>query len=81
MIDSENYYFLSKVETIQHLLFDCDELRKFWKCILDWLYVKHELSEWKEESKWLIKCNKGKGWRAKLLKFATMKTFMIFENI
>lgn len=49
MLDNDNCCFCPKVETIQYLLFKCDELGKIWKYILEWLRIQHDPIEWKED--------------------------------
>lgn len=56
------------METIIHLFFQCKELSKIWKYIMDWLMIDHMHGIWNEEIKWMIDMTKNKGAKANILK-------------
>ena len=57
-------------ETQHHLLFECPTTFGIWMTVLAWLRISHTPQAWTSEITWLLRCTRGKGWRAKLLKLA-----------
>ncbi|XP_058776968.1 uncharacterized protein LOC131651320 [Vicia villosa] len=62
--------FCSKEETIDHILFECNETSRIWKQVLDWLGIAHDPKPWSEELCWLMQQCRGKSVRATMLKLA-----------
>lgn len=57
-------------ESIHLLFFDCDEMRKIWIQILEWLQMKHIPSGWHDEIQWLTQHTRSKSLRARVLQMA-----------
>ncbi|XP_058773286.1 uncharacterized protein LOC131647414 [Vicia villosa] len=74
MLKDSKCSFCSNVETIQHLFFECEEMRKLWCTILKWIQMDHAPNNWDEELSWINKFGRGKGWKAALLKLAAAET-------
>ncbi|XP_058734321.1 uncharacterized protein LOC131606051 [Vicia villosa] len=66
--------FCQGEESIEHLFFACDETKKIWKTVLEWLHIDRNPRGWKEESMWLISETRKKGWKRKILKVAITET-------
>ncbi|XP_058726890.1 uncharacterized protein LOC131598292 [Vicia villosa] len=74
MLKDSKCSFCNNVETIQHLFFECEEMRKIWCIILKWIQLEHAPHNWDEELCWIINIGKGKGWKAALLRLAVTET-------
>lgn len=66
--------FCDHLETIDHLLFECAEMKDVWIQILEWQKINHQPKKWIEELSWAMAQGKGKGHRATLLKTALTET-------
>lgn len=40
-----NCCFCPQVESIQHIMFGCNEMKKIWKNVLSWIQMNHEPEE------------------------------------
>lgn len=49
LLDSSMCCFCSNVETIEHLFFECMELKTIWKKVLSWIQVNHDPKVWHDE--------------------------------
>ncbi|CAI8594962.1 unnamed protein product [Vicia faba] len=54
MISNNDCCLCRKVETVDHLLFDCPATRIIWETILKWIEIDHILKSWSEKLDWLI---------------------------
>ena len=61
-------------ESENHLFFSCSKTITAWMETLNWLGVSHKPLLWEDELKWILASNKGKGWRATVLKTAFTET-------
>ncbi|CAK8574630.1 unnamed protein product [Lathyrus sativus] len=66
--------FCDKVETIDHLLFECLPFKTCWQQIMGCLGYHRFPCAWREELEWLINHCKGKGWRKCILRSALAET-------
>ncbi|CAI8604818.1 unnamed protein product, partial [Vicia faba] len=46
MIDNTFCIFCNKEESINHLFFDCEELKHIWCNVLNWIHLKHTPKKW-----------------------------------
>ncbi|XP_058733275.1 uncharacterized protein LOC131604877 [Vicia villosa] len=67
-------HLCDKEENDNHIFFACEEYRKIWCAILNWLQIDHSPRAWDEEFIWIMNMGKGKGWRARLFKLAVTET-------
>ncbi|CAK8562508.1 unnamed protein product [Lathyrus sativus] len=74
MVNNNQCVFCPAAETIDHLFFECDTLRKTWVEILHWIGISHIPGNWNEELKWMLNCFGGKGWKAELVRLALTET-------
>ncbi|XP_058784381.1 uncharacterized protein LOC131659173 [Vicia villosa] len=63
-----------KVETIDHLLFECSETNKIWKEVLGWLGINHQPQRWEHELEWIKSDTKNKISLAGILKICIAET-------
>ncbi|XP_058734325.1 uncharacterized protein LOC131606056 [Vicia villosa] len=62
--------FRGAIETLQHMLFECNATKLIWQEVLKWLQIRHTPLGWKDELAWILEqCNR-KGWRCTILKCA-----------
>ncbi|XP_058771542.1 uncharacterized protein LOC131644933 [Vicia villosa] len=59
--------FCRNVETQDHLLFECAEMKQILGSILRWLEVLHQPEEWKKEIHWITSLCNNKGSIMKIL--------------
>ncbi|KAH1252729.1 hypothetical protein GmHk_04G009618 [Glycine max] len=74
MIDDKSCCFCSEEESMNHLFFACDNSKRVWMKVLQWVQIRHDPSDWPNELHWLIRHTKGKGTRATVLKMAIAET-------
>lgn len=74
MLTNNNCAFWSKEENIDHLLFECDSMKRIQSKVLKWIQKSHKPKSWSEELESLIQNSKGKGWKVDILKLATTET-------
>lgn len=60
MLENGTCSFYEKTETIQHLMFECKDMAKECKYILEWLQLSHIPREWTHELNWVIHASKSK---------------------
>lgn len=53
LLDTNMCYYCSNVETIDHLLFGCIELKTILKKVLAWIQVNLDPKYWHDEMKWI----------------------------
>lgn len=61
ILNEDCCYFCRDKETIQHLMFACEETKKIWKGVLDFLQIDHGAQSQDEELNWIFQQSKGKG--------------------
>lgn len=81
MIDDKSCCFCSEEESMNHLFFACDNSKRVWMEVLQWVQIRHDPSDWPNELHWLIRHTKGKGTRATVLKMAIAETIYEIWNI
>lgn len=74
MVDNDRCVFCNEVESIQHLLFTCQDMYDIWKNILEWIKVEHNPKGWIQELAWIADRSKSKNWRNIFLKTAFAET-------
>lgn len=65
-----NCVFCPDIETMDHLLFQCKEMNKIWKFVFSRLQIDHDLGNWQQEISWMTQTNKGRHWKARMLRDA-----------
>lgn len=80
ILNEDCRYFYRDKEIIQYLMFACEETKKIWKEILEWLQVGHKAQSWNEELSWIVQHRKGKWWRTSIFKCAIAETFYAVWN-
>ncbi|KAL5146890.1 putative ribonuclease H protein [Glycine soja] len=81
MIDDKSCCFCSEEESMNHLFFVCDNSKRVWMEVLQWVQIRHDPSDWPNELHWLTHHTKGKGTRAAVLKMAIAETIYEIWNI
>ncbi|XP_058764808.1 uncharacterized protein LOC131635498 [Vicia villosa] len=66
--------FCVKDESVNHLFFECESLKKVWKEVLAWIQINHSPGDWNDERNWLVQNTKGKGSCAAIIKMAATET-------
>ncbi|XP_058727135.1 uncharacterized protein LOC131598566 [Vicia villosa] len=74
MTDNTSCCFCPKVESLNHLFFECETMKKIWMEVLQWARINHVPEDWHEEKKWLVHQTKGKRTRAAIIKMAVSET-------
>ncbi|XP_058772435.1 uncharacterized protein LOC131646416 [Vicia villosa] len=70
MLANMDCCFCGAVESLQHLLFECNATKVIWHAVLKWLQFHHSPLGWKEELVWMLEQSNRKGWRYTMLKCA-----------
>lgn len=78
IVDNAQCCFCAKNETVNHLFFDCAELRKIWSNVLMGIHIQHNPFKWVNEIKWIMQHCKGNRWRATIVKVALTATLYEF---
>ncbi|XP_058771937.1 uncharacterized protein LOC131645486 [Vicia villosa] len=74
MIDNRDCCFCAEEESINHLFFECNTMKRIWMNVLNWLQVRRTPHNWHIERQWLTQQAKGKGPRAQMIKMAAAET-------
>lgn len=61
-------------ESIDHLLFACNDMDFIWAAVLRWIQVDHRPQQWHEELKWIVNFCRGRGKRVGIMKMAIAET-------
>lgn len=80
MITNDNCCFYEDRETLNHLFFQCNELKEIWNNILCWLQMGHSLGMWSDEIKWITGKSKGKDCKTSILKCVFVETIYETRN-
>lgn len=80
MIAYDRCCFCRIKETMNHIFFQCRQLKEIWNHILCWLQIDHSPSIWSDEIKWIIDKSKGKGCKASFLRCAFTETIYEIQN-
>ncbi|KAI5448508.1 hypothetical protein KIW84_015788 [Lathyrus oleraceus] len=70
--------FSNEQETIDHLFFQCREIKNIWKSIMGWMGMDHIPGNWNEEVNWISELSKSKAGKVKILNCALAET--IYET-
>lgn len=66
--------FCKKLETMDHIFFECATTKPIWKGVPNWVGYRRDPRKWDEEIIWLIQETKKKGWRGQILKMVVAET-------
>ncbi|CAK8565420.1 unnamed protein product [Lathyrus sativus] len=74
VIDSSGCSFCDAGESMDHLFFACSGFCSVWREVLGQLNIRRKLASWENEKNWLNREANKNGWKAKILKLASIET-------
>lgn len=74
MLTQSTCSFCQLEETHDHIFFECEETKKIWKVVLNWIQIDHDPTSWQEEVTWLVNKTKGKGRNVAITGLAIIET-------